>query len=78
MTTIGLPENGLLAAAFAQARLRILIVSPGETSAMSARLRPTATLVTCYPVYFVCNTHLRYIVHASMNARGKQENEQNN
>jgi len=29
-------------------------------------------------VYFVCNAHLRYIVHASMNARGKQENEQNN
>jgi len=45
---------------------------------MFARLRPTATLVTCYPLYFVGNALLRHIVRASMNAPGKQENEQNN
>ena len=56
MTTIGLPENGLLAAVFAQARLRILIVSPEETSVLSDRPRPSLTLASTLFAMLTCAT----------------------
>lgn len=46
----------------------ILTVSPEETSVLSDRPRPSLTLVTCYPFYFVGSAPLRYIVHASRTA----------
>jgi sortase A len=55
----------------------ILIVSPEETSVLSDRSRPSLTLVTCYPFYFVGSAPLRYIVHASRVAPGQQGNGQN-
>ena len=44
----------------------ILIVSPEEVSVLAPRSKPTLTLVTCYPFYFVGSAPLRYIVHASI------------
>ena len=55
----------------------ILIVSPEETSVLSDRPRPSLTLVTCYPFYFVGSAPLRYIVHASRTAPGQRENGRN-
>ena len=55
----------------------ILIVSPEETSVLSDRPRPSLTLVTCYPFYFVGSAPLRYIVHASRMSPGQRENGQN-
>jgi sortase A len=52
----------------------ILIVSPEETSVLSDRSRPSLTLVTCYPFYYVGSAPLRYIVHASSTAAGQPEN----
>jgi sortase A len=43
----------------------IVIVSPDEVSVLSDRSKPSVTLVTCYPFYFVGSAPLRYIVHAS-------------
>ncbi len=56
----------------------ILIVPPEDVSVLEPRSRPSITLVTCYPFYFVGNAPLRYIVHASteypinLNASAKQ------
>jgi sortase A len=55
----------------------ILIVSPEETSVLSDRQRPSLTLVTCYPFYFVGSAPLRYIVQASRTAPGQRENGEN-
>ena len=43
----------------------IRIVPPEDVSVLGPRSRPSITLVTCYPFYFVGNAPLRYIVHAS-------------
>jgi sortase A len=51
----------------------ILIVPPEETSVLSDRQKPSVTLVTCYPFYFVGSAPLRYIVHASATASGNTE-----
>lgn len=51
----------------------ILIVSPEEISVLSDRPKPSVTLVTCYPFYFVGSASLRYIVHASTIAAGNDE-----
>ena len=45
----------------------IVIVPPDDVSVLAARSKPTLTLVTCYPFYFVGSAPLRYIVHASIN-----------
>jgi len=56
----------------------ILIVPPEDVSVLGPRSRPSITLVTCYPFYFVGSAPLRYIVHASteypinLNASAKQ------
>jgi sortase A len=44
----------------------IVIVPPEDVSVLTPRSKPTLTLVTCYPFYFVGSAPLRYIVHASI------------
>ena len=44
----------------------IQIVSPDEVSVLAPRAKPTLTLVTCYPFYFVGSAPSRYIVHATL------------
>jgi sortase A len=43
----------------------IQIVPPDNVSVLQARAKPSLTLVTCYPFYFVGPAPLRYIVHAT-------------
>jgi len=44
----------------------IQIVSPDEVSVLNPRAKPSLTLVTCYPFYFVGSAPSRYIVHATL------------
>jgi len=44
----------------------IQIVSPDDVSVLGPRTRPSLTLVTCYPFYFVGSAPSRYIVHATL------------
>ena len=44
----------------------IQIVSPDNVSVLAARAKPSLTLVTCYPFYFVGSAPSRYIVHATV------------
>jgi sortase A len=44
----------------------IQIVSPGDVSVLAPRAKPSLTLVTCYPFYFVGSAPSRYIVHATV------------
>ena len=44
----------------------IQIVSPDEVSVLAPRAKPSLTLVTCYPFYFVGSAPSRYIVHATV------------
>ncbi len=44
----------------------IQIVSPKDVSVLEPRTRPSLTLVTCYPFYFVGSAPSRYIVHATL------------
>ena len=44
----------------------ITIVSPQDVHVLQPRARPSLTLVTCYPFYFVGNAPQRYIVQASV------------
>lgn len=46
----------------------IEIVTPQDSTVLGPRARPSLTLVTCYPFYFVGNAPQRYIVHASLMA----------
>ncbi len=39
-------------------------VPPDDVSVLAPRAKPSLTLVTCYPFYFVGSAPLRYIVHA--------------
>jgi sortase A len=41
------------------------IVKPSETSVMAPTPKPTLTLITCYPFYFVGHAPKRFIVRAS-------------
>jgi sortase A len=43
----------------------IQIVPPANISVLEAGTKPSLTLVTCYPFYFVGSAPLRYIVHAT-------------
>jgi sortase A len=45
---------------------RILIVKPDDVSVLTTRDKPSITLVTCYPFYFVGSAPERYIVQASI------------
>jgi sortase A len=44
----------------------ISVVEPNDTSVLRTRLRPSLTLVTCYPFYLVGAASERYIVQASL------------
>jgi sortase A len=44
----------------------ITIVTPQDVHVLQPRARPSLTLVTCYPFYFVGSAPQRYIVHASL------------
>lgn len=43
----------------------IQTVSPDDVSVLAPRAKPSLTLVTCYPFYFVGSAPFRYIVHAT-------------
>ena len=45
---------------------QIDLVRPDDVSVLQPRSRPSLTLVTCYPFYFVGSAPQRYIVHASV------------
>ena len=45
---------------------QIVLVRPDDVSVLQSRLRPSLTLVTCYPFYFVGSAPQRYIVQASV------------
>ena len=47
---------------------RIVLVKPTDVSVLAARLKPSITLVTCYPFYIAGSAPKRYIVQASINA----------
>jgi sortase A len=44
----------------------IVIVDPKDVSILARRERPSVTLVTCYPFYFIGSAPQRYIVQASL------------
>jgi sortase A len=44
----------------------IVIVDPKDVSILARRERPSLTLVTCYPFYFIGSAPQRYIVQASL------------
>jgi sortase A len=44
---------------------RIVIVDPTDVSVLQPRPRPSLTLITCYPFYFIGSAPQRYIVQAS-------------
>jgi sortase A len=44
----------------------IQIVSPDDVSVLAPRAKPSLTLVTCYPFYFVGSAPSRYVVHATL------------
>jgi sortase A len=45
---------------------RIIVVDPTDVSVLKPRPRPSLTLITCYPFYFVGSAPKRYIVQASV------------
>jgi sortase A len=45
---------------------QIVLVRPEDVSVLQPRSRPSLTLVTCYPFYFVGSAPQRYIVQASV------------
>jgi sortase A len=45
---------------------RVIIVDPKDVSVLGQRSRPSLTLVTCYPFYFVGHAPQRYIVQATV------------
>jgi sortase A len=49
----------------------LTIVDPSDVSVLEPRESETVTLVTCYPFYFVGSAPERFIVHASLMARGR-------
>jgi sortase A len=49
---------------------RIFITDPSDVSVLAQRERPSLTLVTCYPFYFIGSAPKRYIVQASITNSG--------
>jgi sortase A len=45
---------------------QIVLVRPDDVSVLQPRSRPSLTLITCYPFYFVGSAPQRYIVQASV------------
>ena len=52
---------------------RVRITSPGDVSVLQSRAKPSLTLVTCYPFYFVGPAPRRYIVEASLKQEVAQD-----
>jgi sortase A len=50
---------------------RIFITDPSDVSVLARRQRPSLTLVTCYPFYFLGSAPKRYIVQASISNSGQ-------
>ena len=48
--------------------IEISIVTPEDGSVLAPTSRPSLTLVTCYPFYFVGSAPQRYIVRAELDA----------
>lgn len=44
----------------------ILIVAPEDVYTLKSRAKPSITLVTCFPFYYIGSAPQRYIVHASI------------
>ena len=44
----------------------ITVVAPKDVSVLAPRAKPSITLVTCYPFYFIGSAPQRYIVRASL------------
>jgi sortase A len=55
---------------------RVRITSPADVSVLRPRAKPSLTLVTCYPFYFVGPAPRRYIVEASLKRQAIQNEEQ--
>ncbi|HEY2544976.1 MAG TPA: class D sortase [Candidatus Acidoferrum sp.] len=51
----------------------VLIVDPEDVFVLRPRSKPSLTLVTCYPFYFVGSAPRRYIVHATIENQGQLE-----
>lgn len=49
------------------------IVDPSNVSVLQARSKPSLTLVTCYPFYFIGSAPERFIVHASRTDSGSPQ-----
>jgi sortase A len=45
---------------------RVQIVTPEDVSVLRPTSKPSLTLVTCYPFYFIGSAPKRYIIHASI------------
>jgi sortase A len=54
---------------------KLEIVNPADTGVLHSRSKPSLTLVTCYPFYFIGDAPKRFIVHASL-ARPLDKNAQ--
>jgi sortase A len=59
-------ELAVLGRRFVYAVDSITVVKPSDVGVLQARPRPSLTLVTCYPFYFVGDAPQRYIVRASL------------
>jgi sortase A len=55
---------------------QIQIVKPTDVQVLQPRSRPSLTLVTCYPFYYIGSAPERYIVHASRIDFAKQQHTQ--
>ena len=53
------------------------IVDPDDVSVLKPTSRPSLTLVTCYPFYFIGHAPQRYIVHASITGFDRFQDEIN-
>jgi len=52
---------------------RIEIVDPRNVSVLRSSSKPTITLVTCYPFYYIGGAPKRYIVHATLISEGAEQ-----
>jgi sortase A len=50
----------------------IEIVNPNDTRVLALRDRPSITLVTCYPFYFIGDAPMRYVIQASLESPSYQ------
>jgi sortase A len=50
----------------------IRIVTPGDVDVLAPTDKPSVTLVTCYPFYFVGSAPKRFIVQAQLESAGRR------